>query len=179
MRIDGKTLKRITAYWPYAVLVLIVCVFGIYRVRNFVPGHSESDLDAYFFLAKQMARFDPVAVTTDTPFLYQQHPWVETVEGRITAKFAPGYPLLMAPFYWLFGDNGLFLVSPVAAMLTVIAAFLLFRLWMSDGAALLALTAMCVNLTFFFYSGYPLAHSANVCLVTWGMYGLWRWMGQT
>ncbi|MFO7870492.1 MAG: hypothetical protein R6V03_03555, partial [Kiritimatiellia bacterium] len=37
----------------------------------------------------------------------------------------------------------------------------------------------CVNLTFFFYSGYPLAHSANVCLVTWGMYGLWRWMGQT
>jgi hypothetical protein len=46
---------------------------------------------------------------------------------------------------------------------------------MSKAASVLGVFALAANPMFLFYAGYPLAHVVDICVVTWGMFFLWRW----
>ncbi len=161
---------------PHISVALLIVIYALIQIQHFTPAYQEVDPDGYLLLAKRMARLQPLAVKDDDPFMYQTHQWVETPEGKVIPKFSPGYPLLMAVFYRLGGDEAMFLVSPLMGGLTLLGAYLLFQLWMSPLAAALATWALGINPMFLIYFGYLLTHASNTCFVTWGMFFLWRWM---
>ena len=163
---------------PWVVFAVVLALYTFGQVRGFTPAYAENDPDGYLFLAKRMALGKPLFVNTDDPFLYQQHMWVETTPGRVTSKYPPGYPALMAIAYRLGGDRGMFIVSPVMGGLALAGAWLLFRLWLKPFGAVMALLTLALLPQYSFYSAYLLTHVTSLCLTTWGMYFLWRWRAQ-
>lgn len=135
----------------------------------------EADPDGYIVLARRLAERGVLARQEDDPFLHHSHVWVENERGEVIPKFAPGYPALMALGYLAFGDEGLFIVSPVLGGIALLGSFLLFRAWMPLLPSLLALVTLATNQAMLFYSGYLLTHASSVCFITWGMYFLWKW----
>ena len=161
---------------PYLVVLGAILVYALIQIQHFTPAHPEYDCDGYLFLAKRIALLQPLAVDDPDPFRHQLHFWVETQNGGIMPKYSPGYPFLMAIAYWFGGDEAMFLVSPIAGILTLIGAFLLFQLWMPPFMASLSVWVLTINPMWLAYPGYLLAHGVNTCAITWGMFFLWRWV---
>lgn len=157
-------------------MIAILVVYSWIEIAHFTTAYQEPDPDGYLILAKRIARGGPLKVKDDDIFMYQSHVWVENDSGEIAPKFSPGYPLIMALFYLIGGDSAMFVVSPLLGGIGLIGAYLLFRLWMSNFAALLGTLCLATNTMFLIYSGYLLTHATNLCFIVWGMYFLWRWM---
>jgi hypothetical protein len=118
-----------------------------------------------------------LADKSSDPFLYHTHVWVENAYGEVLPKFAPGYPALLAAGYKLFGDEGMFGVSPFMGGLALVAVFFLARLWgAGNTGAVLAAGCLAVGGMYQFYAGYLLSHVPSLCVVAWGMVFLWKWM---
>ena len=157
-------------------LIGILVVYSWIEIAHFTTAYQEPDPDGYLILAKRIARGGPLKVKDDDIFMYQSHVWVENDSGEIAPKFSPGYPFIMAFFYLIGGDDAMFVVSPLLGGIGLIGAYLLFRLWMLNFAALIANLCLATNTMFLIYSGYLLTHASNFCFIVWGMYFLWRWM---
>lgn len=157
------------------LLSSVICGYAYVEIVNFTPAYREVDCEGYLILAKRMSHGGPLALKDDDIFYYQNHVWVENEKGEVSPKFAPGYPAVMAVFYKIGGDVAMFWVSPLCGALTLIGAFLLFRLWMSSFTAVFATACLAANRMFIFYTGYLLTHSLDICAVTWGMYFLFKW----
>lgn len=168
--------SRTMKFVSWGLLLVIVGLFLAVQIRIHRDLCSEPDVRAYQFLAKRLATGGPLAVEDKDPFLHQDHAWVETADGKLVPKFPPGYPLLMVPFYWAAGDDGMVWVSPLLGALMLLGAFALFREWMSHGAALIATAVLGLDSFVTFFSNYQLSHSADLCVVVWGMACLWRWL---
>ncbi|HIB85872.1 TPA: hypothetical protein EYO57_01460 [Candidatus Poribacteria bacterium] len=168
---------RISSHFlPHLIVVAAILAYALIQIQHFTPAHPEYDCDGYLFLAKRIARFQPLAADDPDPFRHQLHFWVETPNGGIMPKYSPGYPFLMAVAYWFGGDEAMCLVSPIAGTLTLIGAFLLFQLWMQPFMAALAVWVLAINPMWLAYPGYLLTHGVNTCAITWGMYFLWKWV---
>ena len=161
---------------PHLIVVAAILAYALIQIQHFTPAHPEYDCDGYLFLAKRIARFQPLAADDPDPFRHQLHFWVETPNGGIMPKYSPGYPFLMAVAYWFGGDEAMCLVSPIAGTLTLIGAFLLFQLWMQPFMAALAVWVLAINPMWLAHPGYLLTHGVNTCAITWGMYFLWKWV---
>ena len=159
----------------YILLGLIIAIYAYVQIVHFTTAYQEVDPDGYLILAKRIARFKPIAVKDDDPFMYQSHVWVENKAGGVSPKFAPGYPFLMSIAYLLGGDGAMFLVSPIMGALALLGSYFLFRLWASRVAALAGVLCLATNGMVLVYSGYLLTHASDMCLAVWGMYFLWRW----
>ncbi len=171
--------RRFFACWlPWAIFAAVLATYVLTEVHGFTPAYSECDPDGYVFLAKRMATGQPLFVNSTDPFRYQQHMWVETAPGRVTSKYAPGYPVLLAVAYRLGGDKGMFVVSPIMGGLALVGAWLLFRLWLKPFGAVLSLLTLALLPEYTFYSAYLLTHATSLCLTVWGMYFLWRWLAR-
>jgi len=170
---------RNAGHWlPWGIFVGVLTAYVFFQVRGFSPAYLENDPDGYLFLAKRMAQGQPLFVNTSDPFQYQAHMWVEPAPGKVTSKYPPGYPALLAVAYRLAGDRGMFVVSPVMGGLALIGAWLLFRLWLKPFSAAMALLTLALVSHYSFYCAYLLTHATSLCLTTWGMYFLWRWLAQ-
>lgn len=156
-------------------LAAILCIYARIEIVNFTPAYREADPDGYLVLAKRIAHGGPLAVKDDDIFSCQSHVWVENSRGEVIPKFAPGYPAVMAAFYLAGGDEAMFWVNPVCGFLTLIGAFLLFRLWISPFGALMGTACLAANKMFLVYAGFMLSHALDICVVTWGMYFLFKW----
>lgn len=157
------------------VLLAILATYWAIQIPYFSPGVRETDTAGYLILAERIAHGTPIAVREESLLQYQSHVWVENEAGEVLPKYPPGLSALMAVGYWVAGENGPYLVSPVCGTLALVGAFLLFCLWMSPFASLCAVAALAFNPMFMIYTGYPLAHAANTCALVWGMFFLWRW----
>jgi len=153
----------------------IIAFYVVFQVRAFVPGYTEVDPDGYVVMAKRLARWQSPALPDD-PFRYNTHVWVENAPGSVVPKFAPGYSVVLALFYRLFGDEGMFYVSPLMGGLALLGALALFRQWLGLAAQVCALATLALNGAFLFYSGYLLPHATELAVVTWGMVALWSWL---
>ncbi len=175
--LDGKwSVRRLSARLPWIVFAAAFFFYAFCEIRGFTPAYAEVDPDAYLFLAKRIANGEPLLVKDDSIFLFQHHMWVETEPGTVTAKYPPGYPILMAAACRLGGDEAMFMVSPIMGGLTLAGCWLLFRLWLKPPWAALSLLTLALTSQFYFYCTYLLAHAASLCLTVWGMYFLWRWL---
>ncbi|MFP4028729.1 MAG: ArnT family glycosyltransferase [Candidatus Brocadiia bacterium] len=167
---------HIKKYLPWILLAFVLGFYGMLQAKTFTPAYMEEDPDGYLWLAKRIARGQSLTVEPPDLFRYHSHIWVENDRGHVIPKFAPGYPLLLAAGYRLFGDEGMFVVSPAMGFLTLLATFLLIREWTDGFVALLVTVSLAANRMFLYYTGYLLTHATNVCFVTWGMYFLWKWL---
>ena len=156
-------------------MAAVVAAYAALQAWYFVLGCREADTAAYFTLAERLAKGGPVGVVEGDPFLYQWYSWVENHRGETVSKFAPGYSLLMAAAMKLGGEKTAFALNPFLGTLTLIGAYLLFRLWLSTFGSLLATFALATTPLFIRYTGYPLAHSADIFFITWGMFALFKW----
>ena len=160
----------------YIGLGFILIFYASIQIRHFTIGYQEPDPDGYLVLAKRFATFGPMAVKEDDMFMHHSHVWVENSRREVIPKFSPGYPILMAIFYWIGGDDAMFIVSPLCGGLALIGAYFLFSLWMSRIAGLIATACLATNTMILIYSGYLLTHPSNLCFITWGMFFLWKWV---
>ena len=174
-RVSGNfTLLHPTIIVRISVL-LAICAYTAIQIQHFTPAHPEFDCDGYLILAKRMATFKSLSIQDPDPFRHQLHFWVEAKDGGVMSKFSPGYPAIMAIAYLIGGDEGMCWVSPLAGILTLFGAFLLFRLWMSEFSASLAVWILAINPMWLGYPAYLLTHGLNTCAITWGMFFLWKW----
>ncbi|MEX0774087.1 MAG: glycosyltransferase family 39 protein [Phycisphaeraceae bacterium] len=157
-------------------LAVIVSIYIYLQACIYPTVYTETDCDAYLILAKRMSALEPLAQVEPDPYLYQEHMWVENSRGEVTAKFAPGYPLVLAIFYRIGGDEAMILASPVMGGLAIIGLFLLARQWMDPVLALLAAATLAINPALHNYASYFLTHATMVCAVVWGMFFLWWWI---
>ena len=171
-----KSLFRQPDWASVGALAAIVAAYAAFQAWHFVPGCRESDTATYLTLAERLANGEPVGVVEKDPFLYQWHSWVENHRRETVPKYAPGYSLLMAIALKLGGEKTAYALNPFLGTLTLIGAYLLFRLWLSTFGSLLATFALASTPLFIRYSGYPLAHSADIFFITWGMFALFKWM---
>jgi len=156
-------------------LLAIVAAYAAFQAWYFVPGCREADTAAYLILAERLSKGGPVGVDErDDPLLHQWYSWVENHRGETVPKFAPGYSLLMAVAMKLGGEKTAFALNPFLGTLTLIGAYLLFRLWLSTFGSLLATFALATTPLFIRYTSYPLAHSADIFFITWGMFALFK-----
>ena len=167
--------KNLPDIISYIFLAIIVGIYAYIQITNFTPAYQEVDPDGYLWLAKRMAEFKPLAVKDDDPFMYQSHVWVENKAGKVTPKFAPGYPFLMSIAYRLGGDTAMFAISPIMGGLALIGSFMLFRVWMSRVSSLFGIFLLAVNGMILVYCNYLLTHASDLCFAVWGMFFLWRW----
>ncbi len=159
----------------YALLLGVLVGYTVIQVHSFAAAYTEPDPDGYIWMAKHFARCELPLTEQPDQFLFHDHIWVENREGLVTAKFAPGYPILLAGAYTIGGDTAMFWVSPLLGGLALVGAFLLFRLWMPTFPSVLAVLTLATTRMYLFYSGYLLTHIPNLCFVTWGAYCLWKW----
>lgn len=169
---------RLRPWRAAAAAAFLAALLGLYAwhvARSFVPACAEPDAVGYVILAERIANGGPLAMRDEDPLVGWEHFWVENARGESIPKFAPGMPLLMALGMKLGGPAGAFAVNPALAGLALLGAFLLFRMWCSLGASLLAALTLGTTPQFLFHSTYLLSHSADLCFATWGMFCLWRW----
>jgi hypothetical protein len=115
-------------------LAVGVAALGLFKGTWAVGG---SDSSCYAVMADAFARGQPQPVST----LVMRAPWTDAGRTLAPAGFvpspvradaaspvcAPGFALVLAPFRWLLGTDGIFVVTPLAGSLLVWLAFVLGR----------------------------------------------------
>ena len=128
-------------------VALSVVVLALTRGATYAGG---SDSYGYIALSEMLARgqlYVDQPVVADlppdvgdsviTPLGFRPQP-ESGVPGRIVPVYSPGLPILMAGLRLLFGPNGVYLVVPALAGLTVWLTFVLGRDFAGPGAGLFA-----------------------------------------
>ena len=137
--------------WLPAALVLTTALI-MWGITIAVGTHGAGGADSYGYVsqsvlwAKGQLYVDQPIVSElpdyTTEWLLAPLGWVPQehagVRGRIVPVYSPGLPMLMAPMRLLFGANGVYLVVPILAALTVWLTFLLGRRLDGDATGLFA-----------------------------------------
>src|SRR5207249_9975399 len=92
-------------------------------------------------------------------------------DGAWFSKYPPGFPLLLVPGVLI---GAPWLVSPVAASLTLATLYLLGRSLFGGGTGLLAVVLLLTSPFFLFMSGSMMSHPACLLLTTLALLGIAR-----
>ena len=130
-------MKGAVRHLPAAVAVLAALGLGGVAVRQGTWAVGGSDSACYGLMAKTLASENlqpasglalrapwPDGATTFAPAGFVRSP---VREGAASPVCAPGFSLLLVPFVWLRGLDGIFWATPVASVLLVWLAFVLGR----------------------------------------------------
>ncbi len=169
-----KTLCFIVPWSAHFVLAFLLIFTFSLLIQNQTYGFREPDPAAYRFLAHRFMNLESPWVEANNN-QYWEHMWLASEDQRITSKYAPGYPLLLALAGICGGDKGMHLVSPIAAIIFLLGCFLLFRVWCSPWIALTGVMILLYNPMIPFYGNYFLTHISESAFVVIGMWMLLRW----
>jgi hypothetical protein len=180
----NRRVARLVTWLSFAACVGVLGLFAGLMVRQRLTHVPEIDSQGYFLMARSFSRLEWPRWEEDFP-RYQDHVWVGVGENRVTAKYAPGWPLLLAVGYRLGGLEGSFWVNPVAGILA--AVFFCLLAWQLFGPVA---AAICSFVWLFSpmvpcYSNYLLTHSVDLmfvmlaflAVVSWARHGGPRWAG--
>ena len=88
---------------------------------------------------------------------------------RWFCQYPPTHSFLLAPFVWFDLTP---LLGPLEGVLSLIALFMLVRLWTNDRMAKLTSLLLLLSPFFLFMTSTHMAHNSNLMLVTWSLYFL-------
>jgi len=162
--------------WP--LLVVLLAAYSWVLVTYFVPVTGGTDQNGYHVGAWLLADQGRYSVVPEDDFAFVGHMWVVNPEGRYYPKYPPLYPLLAAGAIRLSGnpDAG-FWLSPLCAVLTVAGVFVLCRMFLSKGWALLGAVLMAGTPVFLYYGLYKGSHAPSMAFQAWGLtcfFGGWK-----
>ena len=169
---------------------LLTVLFLYVTQRSWVPVHGGVDQNGYLVGGKLLAQtgsmaYRPLRVDTMAidPMQFVGRMWVGfdlgTPNERYLPKYPVGLPLIYAGALRLAGPvQGLtlvYLISPIAMTLSLIAIFLLARLMLGSIPALGVTLLSATSPATLSLVNNPNSHAVSLMLVTWGMYLTYRW----
>ena len=157
-----------------AAIVLVVLHFAVLAGFH-EPALSGPDANGYFAQAKLLATEGHTYQVVNSPIQLTGAHWIDAGNGRHFSKYPPGFPMLLAIPYSLFGPTASLWVDPLMASLTLLALFLICRYWITPGWALAATALMATSPLLNEHAIPGFAHTPVAFFLLWGMYGLVRW----
>lgn len=160
----------------FAIVALVVVAQFLFMMKYFEPSTSGMDSHGYYGQAKLIATTGKTYKVPASEIEYVGYTWHEGRGGKYFTMWPPGFPVLVAVVYKLFGPVAGMYVNPVLAALTILGLFMLTRMWVGAAwgvfaAALLAVNPVANQLALLGYS-----HTASAFFLIWGAYFFAKWM---
>lgn len=174
-RADRAVSRRGRGVGATLVAMLLVAAHLVFLLTFFEPAISTPDANGYFAQARLLANEHQTYFESESPLQYVPPHWLSMDGIRYYSKYPPGLPVLAALAYSVFGPKAALLVNPVMASLTLLALFLLCRLWFGAGWGLLAAVLMAFNPITNQQALFAFAHTAVAFFLVWGLYFVSRW----
>ena len=162
------------------VSVVALAVFGLFAKFVLDAFPNSGDEVSYIQQAQTYARgrlwVDPPAVAE----AFRQY-WFFDKDGKWVGYFAPGWPLVMTPFFLL--GLPLWIVNPLIGAASLPAFFVLARQYVSRQSAWLGMLLLGLSAFFIFNSGSYFSHSVTafygilfaICGAKYFAKGKWRY----
>ena len=141
-------LPRVRGLVSLLVVVLAVFFAGVHWFVLPPDGWVTGDQGSKYLQTKAFAEHGPLAPGIDVlsrdldPEYRFQEPKMKNRRGRLVSEFLWLLPLITAPFYWLLGMRGLYVVPAVSVIVTALIAAALARRLTADRHAWLAWIAV-------------------------------------
>lgn len=171
---SGTKHRRKIPFTPLAILLVII--HFVFLLFYFEPAISTPDAQGYFTQAKLIAREGKTYLEPESILQYIGPHWLHRSDNLYFTTFSPGFPTILAVVYKIFGPKASLLVSPLMSSLSLLGLFLLCRLWIGKGWALLALSLMAVNPFANQHALFGDSHTAVVFFLIWALFFLARWV---
>ena len=153
---------------------LLLLVWSVFMALGPFQGIPKGgDEAAYFFQSKIYARGHlaaPVPEISDPRSLFDFRHFIFR-NGRWFIMYTPTHSLLMAPFTAL---GASWLLGCVEALISLVGAYLLIRLWAGEVRARAAVLIFLLSPFFLFMVPTHMAHNTNLMLTVWALYLLSR-----
>ncbi|MFC1525643.1 ArnT family glycosyltransferase [Candidatus Latescibacterota bacterium] len=153
----------------------LVAVHFLFVAIFHEPALSGPDANGYFAQAKALATEGHSYQELESPLQFSGAHWVNAGDGRYFSKYPPGYPLILAIPYRLFGPTASLWVDPLMVSGALLALFFLCRQWLGTPWALAATALMAANPHVNQHAVPGFAHTAVAFFLMWGLYALARW----
>ena len=188
-RLAGEESPR-RRYLCLLVAMLLIGAFFLASRTWWVPAHPGVDQNGYLVGGKMLAQTGSMALRPHhpgtgavDPFQFVGRMWVGmdlgTPQERYYPKYPVGLPLIYAGALKLGGPaHGVpltYMVSPIGALLGLIATFLLGRMLVGSIPSLFALLVVACSPAMLQLVNNPNSHAASFAFVSWGMYLAFRW----
>ncbi len=180
--------------WTARACGILACAFILlfffYHASLLVPAHPGTDQNGYICGGKMLYEhgsmaYSPININSNKldPFLFVGRMWVGTELGTGSEKYYPKYPVglpaLYASVLKIFGfEKGrelIYWLSPICMTLSLIAIFLMVRMFSNSFMALLSIIVMSTSPLAMGLTTNPNSHATAVFCVAWGMYLLLGW----
>ena len=154
---------------------LLAAAHFVFLMLYFEPAISTPDANSYFGQAKLIAKNARTYFEPESIVQYIGFHWHRTRDNRYYVEHPPGFSAILAVVYKIFGPKASLLVNPVMASLSLLALFLLCRLWVGRGWALLAAALMAFNPFANEHALFGDSHTPVVFLLIWALILIARW----
>ncbi len=161
---------------PFTMLaVLLVLVHFVFLMSYFEPAISTPDANSYFAQAKLIAKEGKTYLEPESALQYVGPHWKHTIDNRYYCIHPPGLATILSVVYAIFGPKATLWVNPLMASLSLLGLFLLCRLWIGEGWALLAVALMAVNPFANEHALFGDSHTAIVFCLIWALFFVAQW----
>ncbi|MCK4256434.1 hypothetical protein KAX35_06075, partial [candidate division WOR-3 bacterium] len=161
---------------PFTLLaLLLILVHFVFLLIFFEPAISTPDAQGYFAQARLIARQGKTYLEPESILQYIGPHWLYKGDNHYFTTFPPGFPAILAVVYKIFGPKAALLVNPLMFSLSLLGLFLLCRLWVGKGWALLAVALMAVNHFANEHALFGDSHTAIIFFLIWALFFLALW----
>jgi 4-amino-4-deoxy-L-arabinose transferase-like glycosyltransferase len=136
--------------------------------------YHSADGGGYAVQARLIATHARTELKLESDVQYIGGHWMETPDGRYFCQYPPGFPLLQAVAYFLFGPAAALWLASLLAMGLLILLYFLAREFMAPVWALAAAAVMAVNGVANGQALQNTSHSASVFFLILGLYWVVR-----
>ena len=145
------------------LIILGLCVFHLlFLLRFFAPAISTPDAQGYFTQGRIIATHGQTFFIPENNLQYIGPHWHTPDGEEYFTTFPPGFPILIAIVFKLFGANSTFLINLILASLSLLVFFFLCKNWLSNSWALVATFFLAVNP---FYNQHALFGDSHTSLI--------------
>ncbi len=155
--------------------LLLAAAHFVFLMLYFEPAISTPDANSYFGQAKLIARNARTYFEPESTVQYIGFHWHRARDNRYYAVHPPGFSAILAVVYKIFGPKASLLVNPAMASLSLLGLFLLCRIWVGQGWALLATALMALNPFANEHALFGDAHTPVVFLLIMALFLIARW----
>lgn len=155
-----------------AVLILHFVLLAI----SVVPSYTSPDADGYFGQAGLLVTQGRLTFEAQSPAQFFGLHWLQMPDGRFISRYPPGFPLLIAAVWKLFGRAAIFYLNPLLATLTLLILFLFTRAYLGGLLGLAAAAIYALNPLANRHAVFGDSHTAATFVLLGGFWLLDAWI---